>query len=132
MDKWSAFANDEMRELGNQYDTNIKWTASFSPWANGLNERNNATIDIIMEKMHENLPNVDENTALHYAVSVNCCLYLCSWIHTCSISHWTKSKVTVNFSWFFTNARRMHQQFYYSIKFECHCCCSQSICSCKN
>ena len=63
-----------------------------------MNERNNATIDIIMEKMHENLPSVDENAALEYAVSVNCCLYLCSWIHICSISHWTKSKVTVNFS----------------------------------
>ena len=47
-----------------------------------MNERNNATIDIIMEKMLENLPNVDENTALQYAVSVNCCLYLCSWINT--------------------------------------------------
>ena len=132
MDKWSAFANDEMRELGNQYDINIKWTASYSPWVNRLNKRNNATIDIIMEKMHESLTNVDENTALQYAVSVNCYLYLCSWIHTCSISHWTKSEVTVNFSWFFTNTRRMHQQFYYSIKFECHCYCSQSICSCKN
>ena len=41
-----------------------------------MNERNNATTDIIMGKMHENLPNVDENTALRYAVSVNCCLYL--------------------------------------------------------
>ena len=29
-----------------------------------------------MEKMHKNLPNVDENTALQYAVSVNCCLYV--------------------------------------------------------
>ena len=45
-----------------------------------MNKRNNATINIFMEKMLENLPNVDENTALQYAVSVNCCLYLCSWI----------------------------------------------------
>ena len=88
-----------MRELGNQYGINIKQTAAYSPQANGLNERNHPTIDIMMEKMLEGLPNVDENTTLQYAVFVrNCCLYLCSWIHTCSISYWTKSKVTVDFS----------------------------------
>ena len=53
----------------------IKQTGAYSPWANGLNERNHATNDIMMEKMLEDLPNVDENTALQYAVSGgNCCL----------------------------------------------------------
>ena len=99
MDNGDEFMNDEMPELSNQYGINIKQTGAYSLWANGLNERNHATIDIMMEKMLEDLPNVDENTALQYAVSVgNCCLYSCSWIHTCSISHWTKSKVTVDFS----------------------------------
>ena len=66
-----------MRELGNQYGINIKQTAAYSSWANGLNERNHATIDIMMEKMLEDLPNVDENTALQYAVSArNYCLYV--------------------------------------------------------
>ena len=41
-----------------------------------MNKRNNATIDIIMEKMLENLPNVDENTALQYAVSVVTFIYV--------------------------------------------------------
>ena len=91
MDIGDEFVNDEMPELGNQYGISIKQTGAYSPWANGLNERNHATIDIMMEKMLEDLPNVNENTALQYAVSVgNCCLYSCSWIHTCSISHWTK------------------------------------------
>ena len=80
MDNGGESANDEMWGLGNQYGINIKQTAAYSPWANGLNERNlnHATIDIMMEKMLEELPNADENTPLQYAVYVrNCCLYLC-------------------------------------------------------
>ena len=71
MDNGGEFANDEMRELGNQYCINIKHTAAYNPWSNGLNERNHATIDIMMKK------NTCKNTALQYAVSVrNCCLYV--------------------------------------------------------
>ena len=80
MDYGDEFVNDEVPELGNQYGINIKQTAAYSPWVNGLNERNlnHATIDIMMEKMLEELPNADENTPLQYAVYVrNCCLYLC-------------------------------------------------------
>ena len=67
MDNGGEFANDEMRELRNQYGINIE----------RLNERNHATPDIMMKKMLEDLRNVDENTALQYAVSVrNCYLYV--------------------------------------------------------
>ena len=50
MDNGGESANDEMWGLGNQYGLNIKQTAAYSPWANGLNERNYDTIDIMMKK----------------------------------------------------------------------------------
>ena len=50
MDNGGESANDEMWGLGNQYGINIKQTAAYSPWANGLNERNYDTIDIMMKK----------------------------------------------------------------------------------
>ena len=41
-------------------------------------EHNHVTIDIMMKKTIEDLPNADDNTVLQYAVSVrNCCLYVC-------------------------------------------------------
>ena len=50
MDNGGQFANDELRELGNQFGINTKHTAAFAPWANGINEYNHASIDIMMEK----------------------------------------------------------------------------------
>ena len=77
MDNGGEFANDEMRELGNQFGINIKHTAAYAPWENGLNERNHAMIDIMMEKMLEETPNVDKDMMLQYAVSLwNCCMYV--------------------------------------------------------
>ena len=70
MDNSGEFANDEMRELGNQFGINIKHTAAYTPWANGINENNHASIDIVMEKMLE-------ETALQYAVSIrNCSMFV--------------------------------------------------------
>ena len=50
MDNGGESANDEMWGLGNKYGINIKQTAAYSPWANALNERNHATIDIMIKK----------------------------------------------------------------------------------
>ena len=79
MDNSGEFANDEMRELENQFGITIKHTAAYAPWANGLNKRNHASIDIpvMMEKMLEDLPQLSEEKALQYAVSVrNCSMYV--------------------------------------------------------
>ena len=74
MDNGGEFANDEMQELGNQLEINIKHTAAYAPWANGINERNHASIDIMMEEMLEDLPQLSEET---YAVSIrNCSMYV--------------------------------------------------------
>ena len=50
MDNGGGFANDVMRELGNQYSINIKQAAAYNPWPNGLNQRNHATIDTTMKE----------------------------------------------------------------------------------
>ena len=56
MDNGGELANDVLRELGNQFGINIKHTAAYAPWANGINECNHASVDIMMEKMFEDLP----------------------------------------------------------------------------
>ena len=77
MDNGGEFANDEMRELGNHFGIRIKHTAAYAPWANGLNERNHYTVDVMMDKMIEDCPTIAEETALQYAVSVrNCWMFV--------------------------------------------------------
>ena len=77
MNNCGEFANDEMRELGNQFGINTKHTVAYAPWANGINERNHASIDKMMEKMLEDLPQLSEETTLQYAVSIrNCSMYM--------------------------------------------------------
>ena len=57
----------------------IKHTAAYSPWANGINERNHATVDVMMEKMLEDqdTTKITEKMALNYAVAIrNTCMYI--------------------------------------------------------
>ena len=70
MDNGREFANSEMRELGNKLGISIKHTAAYAPWANGINERNHATIDTMMDTMLEKSPGLSEQTALQYATSI--------------------------------------------------------------
>lgn len=77
MDNGGEFANDEKRELGNQFGISIKHTAAYSPWANGFNERNHCTVDIMMEKILEDNPKLSETLALQYTVSIrNTCMFV--------------------------------------------------------
>ena len=77
IDNSGEFANNEMRELGNQFGINIKHTAAYAPWENGINERTHASIDMMMEKMLEDLRQLSEETASQYAVSIrNCSMYV--------------------------------------------------------
>ena len=59
----------------NQYKTNS--CIQYTQWANGINERNHAAIDMMMEKTLEGLPQLSKKTALQYAVSIrNCSMYV--------------------------------------------------------
>ena len=77
MDNGGEFANDEMRELGNQFGISINHTAAYNPWDNGLNEKNHCTVDIMMEKMLEDNPKLSESLALQYDTSIrNTCMFV--------------------------------------------------------
>ena len=77
MDNGGEFANDEMWEVGNPFGINIKHATAYAPWENRINECNHASVDIMMGKMLEHLPQLSEETALQYAVSIgNCSLYV--------------------------------------------------------
>ena len=77
MDNGGEFPNEEVRELGNQLGIVIKSTASNAPWVNGLNKSNNTTVDVIMEKILDDCPELSEEIDLQYRVSTrNCCLYV--------------------------------------------------------
>ena len=77
MDNGGEFANDVMRELGNHYGISIKHTAAYAPWANGINERNHYTVDMMMDKMLEENPTLSEDTALQYAICIrNCSMFV--------------------------------------------------------
>ena len=77
IDNGGEFGNDTKRELGNFFGINIKHTAGYSPWSNDVNKRNHANVNLILTKMLEDLPNLDERMALQYCISVkNCCMYI--------------------------------------------------------
>ena len=73
-------------ELGNLFGINIKHTAGYSPWSSGVNECNHATVDLILTKMLEDLPNLDERMALQYCISVKKLLYVYSRIYPAQIA----------------------------------------------
>ena len=72
-DNGGEFANKELLELGNQFGIVIKHTAAYSPWSNGLNERNHATVDYMMDKIIADLPKISKEMALNYAVGIRNC-----------------------------------------------------------
>ena len=51
MDNGGEFGKNTMRELGNLFGINIKHTAAFSLWSNGVNERSHATVDLMLTQI---------------------------------------------------------------------------------
>ena len=50
-DNGGEFINDKMMSLAQRAGIGIKKTSSYSPQQNGLNERNHAIADIMVEKI---------------------------------------------------------------------------------
>ena len=57
-DGGGEFANEELKELGSHFGVLIKHTAAYSPWSDGLNERNHATVDFMLKKMLSENPDL--------------------------------------------------------------------------
>ena len=51
-DNGGEFTSDDFREMGEKLNTTIKTTAAESPWSNGINERHNAIMGNMAQKVH--------------------------------------------------------------------------------
>ena len=51
-DNGGEFTSDDFREMGEKFNTTIKTIAAESPWSNRINERHNAIIGNMAEKIH--------------------------------------------------------------------------------
>ena len=49
-DNGSEFNNEEFRDMCENFNIEVKTTAAYSPWSNGLCERHNQTLTNIMQK----------------------------------------------------------------------------------
>ena len=66
-DNGGEFNNEEMRDMAENFNIEIKTTAAYSPWSNGLCERHNQTLTEIMLKVKKS-SGCDWKTALDWAL----------------------------------------------------------------
>ena len=65
-----------MEELVNKLEINIHFTPVFSPWSNGVNERNHYNCDVIVRKIMDE----DKKVILEEAVD------MASWTHNTNVN----------------------------------------------
>ena len=75
-DNGSEFQNKEMSELMSKLGLRIEFGASYSPWSNGINERNHYSADIVVRKVME----TDKKLSLQKSVD------LAAWTHNTNIN----------------------------------------------
>ncbi|XP_071118367.1 uncharacterized protein [Haliotis cracherodii] len=68
-DNGGEFANEEYRDMAENLNVEVMNTASFSPWQNGLCERNHAVVDDCVSKLMTDNPRLDLETALVWAIN---------------------------------------------------------------
>merc|ERR1711867_322343 len=73
VDNGGEFRNYKMEEFVSKIGFMIEFSPSYSPWSNGLNERNPYSADRIVRKL------IDEGVSLELAVSRAC------WTHNTNI-----------------------------------------------
>lgn len=66
-DNGGEFNSEEMREVGSILNVEINTTAAYSPFQNGVCERNHAVVDGILTKLVEDFPAYELNTLLCWA-----------------------------------------------------------------
>ena len=75
-DNGGEFLNAKMEEFVNKLGLKISFTPSYSPWSNGINERNHYSCDVIVKKIMEE----DRKIVLQEAVT------MASWTHNTNIN----------------------------------------------
>ena len=62
-------SNKEMMDVASNLGTQLTTTAAYSPHQNGVNERNHATVDIMIKKMMESDSSLTPEIALYWALN---------------------------------------------------------------
>ena len=62
-------SNKELNDVAFNLDVKLTTTASYSPHQNGVNERNHATMDLMMSKMLESDKNMSPERALFWSLN---------------------------------------------------------------
>merc|ERR1712074_249508 len=75
-DNGGEFRNAKMEEYVAKLGLTIKFTPSYSPWSNGINERNHYSCDVIVKKIREE----NNKVTLQEAVS------MASWTHNTNVN----------------------------------------------
>merc|ERR1711905_8676 len=75
-DNGGEFRNSKMEEYVAKLGLTIKFTPSYSPWSNGINERNHYSCDVIVKKIQEE----NSKVTLQEAVS------MASWTHNTNVN----------------------------------------------
>ena len=68
-DNGTEFSNEEMREVANQLNIQLLTTGAYSPWQNGVVERNHYSTDIIIHSVLRDYPKMKLEVALAWAVT---------------------------------------------------------------
>lgn len=66
-DNGGEFNNEEVRDMAENFNIEVKTTAAYSPWSNGLLERHNKTLTEILLKLRED-NKCDLETSLNWAL----------------------------------------------------------------
>ena len=66
-DNGGEFNSHLVREFGETFNIKILTTAAYSPWSNGLVERHNGIISLMLKKMRESFPDKDLDTLMAFA-----------------------------------------------------------------
>ena len=67
-DNGREFWNNKMKDLCHNFNIRILSTGAYSPWQNGICERNHAQVDQMMVKIMEDQPNISTESALSQAI----------------------------------------------------------------
>ena len=66
-DNGGEFINKQMKELGAKYGLHMMTTPPYSPYSNGINERNHGSADITVKKLIAEDKSIDLQTAVNMA-----------------------------------------------------------------
>ena len=74
--QWRRIKNYNIKEYVNKLEIKIYFTLAFSPWSNGVNERNHYSCDMIVKKVIEEYKEMQLQEAVHMA----------SWTHNTNVN----------------------------------------------